>query len=243
MRILENEASGFKRFWFTSGLKKEMGDGSNTFFWFDAWLDGEPLKNRFGRLFSLSMEKEGLVSDFVVVDWKWQWRRNLFQWDRDQLDALQSLIIASGIKSDGVDRWVWMLDSSGAYSVRTTYKQLRAHDAIEEQSVFSKLWNGGVLLKVKVFGWKLFQDRIPSRQNLAWRNVQLQSVLCKGCGEEVESTYHLFFKCKLFSKVWSECLKWWGFMAPLQVCGKEHFCQFSGLLTGPKTHFGIWETI
>jgi hypothetical protein len=33
---------------------KKMGDESYTFFWYDTWLGGVPLCDRFGRLFDLA---------------------------------------------------------------------------------------------------------------------------------------------------------------------------------------------
>lgn len=82
---LEKEELGFRRWWFSTGLKKEMGNISKIYLWSDVWLDGAPLKMRFERLYSVSLDKEGLVSYLVgwregVIDWRWRWRwrRGLF---------------------------------------------------------------------------------------------------------------------------------------------------------------------
>lgn len=84
-----------------------MGNGLNTFF----WIERGPLKMRFEILFLLNLDKMGLVAEIVggrngVIEWKWRWRRGLFQWELDQLRDLQQLISSTGFKGEGVERWV-----------------------------------------------------------------------------------------------------------------------------------------
>ncbi|PNX63110.1 cysteine-rich receptor-like protein kinase, partial [Trifolium pratense] len=43
--------------WFREQVVKRVGDGSDTFFWTDPWVDGIPLCQRFGRLFELAETK------------------------------------------------------------------------------------------------------------------------------------------------------------------------------------------
>lgn len=60
-----------------------------------------------------------------------------------------------------------------------------------------------VPLKVSCLVWRLFQNRLATRDNLSKRGVLDQnSIQCVGdCGRE-ESVSHLFFECPLFSGVW-----------------------------------------
>lgn len=77
IQSLEKEGNGFKQSWFSNAVKRDVENGTRTLFWFDPWLDGGPLVGRFPRLFSLNMEKEGVVADFVcrkneVGDGNWR---------------------------------------------------------------------------------------------------------------------------------------------------------------------------
>lgn len=153
------------------------------------------------------------------------------------------MVKKSRFKGEGVDRWMWKLDSLGVYSVKTAYKGLRSYITNGTDAFFDNLWCGEVPLKIKAFVWKLVQDQIPSLNNLSRRNVNVQSLLCKGCEREVESAAHLFFECEVFSKVWYECMKWWGLMAPMHNDCKTHFWHFSRLLVGSKEQIETWETI
>lgn len=99
---LEGEDSGFKTGWFSSAVRKVVGDGRNTLFWKDPWLEGGPLNLRYQRLFSISMNKSGSVANLItrhdgVCEWNWRWRRRLFQWEKDDLCVLQSLILNDGM--------------------------------------------------------------------------------------------------------------------------------------------------
>lgn len=197
---LEKENSGFRREWFSAAIKRVVGNGTKTQFWTDNWMDdGDCLRVRFSRLFSLSLDKAGNVADIVgwrdgEIEWNWKWRRGMFQWKADQLNDLQVLVEHAGLKGEGTDRWVWKKDPSEQYTVSSAYKWLRLTDISGSEDFYDELWGGKAPLKVKDFVWKLAQDRIPSLQNLVKRKVTLQSIMCRGCEKEVESSVS-FFPC------------------------------------------------
>lgn len=159
------------------------------------------------------------------------------------LNELQVLVEHAGLTGEGTDRWVWKKDPSEQYTVSSAYKWLRLTDISGSEDFYDELWRGKAPLKVKGFVWKLAQDRIPSLQNLVKRTVTLQSILCRGCEKEVESSGHLFFKCELFPLVWRECLRWWGMVAPLQGDCKLHFLQFAGLPGGNSIQKSLWQVV
>lgn len=225
-----------------------MGTGTNSSFWFDPWLDGGPLFRRYARLFTLSMDKLGTIADVVsqtsgVLRWNRRWQRVLFEWEVEQLKDLQQKIVNATLKWEGVDRWVWKKDPSGAYTVRSAYKWIRNSDLSAKEAFHDVLWSCGASLKIKAFVWKLVQDRIPTSQNLIRRGIRVQNGLCKGCNREVETADHLFFRCELFLAVWYECLRWWGIQAPLSGDYELLFFQFLGLLTGSKTQLEMWSLV
>jgi len=62
------------------GLK--IGNGTQTLFWDDKWVDEVPLQVRFSRLFDLSENKLLTVAQMFELGWHeggeaWKWRRNL----------------------------------------------------------------------------------------------------------------------------------------------------------------------
>lgn len=43
--------------WIDDNIGRDIGDGNNTLFWWDPWIDGVVLKNTFSRLFSLKWQR------------------------------------------------------------------------------------------------------------------------------------------------------------------------------------------
>lgn len=82
----------------------------------------------------------------------------------------------------------------------------------EEKGVFQDLWKIPAPSKVVAFGWRVLLNRIPTKVNLALRNVLPVegSLLCVSCGRSEESTLHLFLHCELASVVWRDLMGWLG---------------------------------
>lgn len=99
------------------------------------------------------------------------------------------------------DRWKWGLEESGMFSVKSTYGKLEGmvlrEDlwSVTEKRVFSKIWKSLAPSRVVAFSWKLLYDRIPTKVNLAVRNVlPLEaSRLCALCERVDESLLISFF--------------------------------------------------
>ena len=122
------------------------------------------------------------------------------------------------------DRWKWGLEESGLFSVKSSYAKLEALVLREdlwrvgEKGIFSKLWKSPAPSKVVAFSWKLLDNRIPTRLNLAVRNVlPIFNVLplmdaptsCAFCERVDESSIHLFLHCDVAGKVWKGIMEWW----------------------------------
>jgi hypothetical protein len=81
---------------------------------------------------------------------------------------------------------------------------------IDTSSVAStSLWNKDIPLKVVLFAWRLFRDRLPTKDNLFRRGViDHDSRMCaSGCGY-LENSSHLFLHCRSFGSVWNYIYRW-----------------------------------
>lgn len=86
-------------------------------------------RNRFSRLFDLALFKE--VSVFAMCQigwgqrgeaWRWRWRRGLFVWEEELVEELCLLLQNMTLQVDKEDRWLWRLESSNVFTVRSAYK-------------------------------------------------------------------------------------------------------------------------
>ena len=56
--------------WFTKRVARKVGDGTNTFFWYDRWLGDVPLCRQFSCLFDLAMNKLSTVANMFSLGWE-----------------------------------------------------------------------------------------------------------------------------------------------------------------------------
>lgn len=78
-------------------MERVVGNGANTFFWKHKWIGDECLKNKFSRLFRLSLDKDVKVCEMGVWkdgvwEWVWRWKRPLRDRDLSLLNCLLSAL-------------------------------------------------------------------------------------------------------------------------------------------------------
>ena len=81
---------------------------------------------------------------------------------------------------------------------------------ILESGVDNIRWNKSVPFKINIHSWRLSNNRLPTRINLDARGIDLHSVRCPICDEDVETSQHLFIDCIVASRLWSMIANWWG---------------------------------
>nr|XP_043633690.1 uncharacterized protein LOC122604895 [Erigeron canadensis] len=78
----------------------------------------------------------------------------------------------------------------------------------ESQPEIVFVWNKWAPIKVNFLAWSLWLGRLPSKDNLIFRNVNLQSTSCDICGLDEESPEHVFGSCIITSQVWEAISQW-----------------------------------
>lgn len=106
-----------------------MENGKHIYFWSDAWVGGVSFRERFSRLFELSMSKRVSVFDMFQLGWgengeALKWRQRLFAWEEKQVEELCLLLQNVTLQVDNEDIWLWTLEKSNVYSVRSAYNFL-----------------------------------------------------------------------------------------------------------------------
>jgi hypothetical protein len=124
--LIDNEIPG--KNWFEDSVSRKVGNGLSTPFWTTKWVGVMPLSVAFPRLYSLSIHKDNVIHDFVVVDgvtqsWSFSWRRNLFRWEEDLVGELLVLLESWKISLEE-DSWWWLPSVEGVFSVKSSYMLL-----------------------------------------------------------------------------------------------------------------------
>ncbi|KAF1898005.1 hypothetical protein Lal_00032767 [Lupinus albus] len=102
------------------------------------------------RLFYITYLPNGMISNFGSwVDGKW-------------IAALQT---------NKPDSWEWRHDKSKMFTIRSAYSILTSHDQVlaTPYNDLFLLWKSRAPLKVLSFAWRLFQNRIPTKDALLRR--------------------------------------------------------------------------
>ncbi|GKV40806.1 hypothetical protein SLEP1_g48407 [Rubroshorea leprosula] len=175
------------------GFKWEIGDGSRVAFWDDKWVGDKPLKDLFPRLYALSLTKEGLLKDMDFWSegtWVWdcRWRRSCSGRVGEEEERFREIINRIKVKENKDDSWRWAHSADGVYFVKDAYVFLTPKDYLLAEKWVRIIWCKFAPSKVSVFGWRLFLDRLATKDNLFKRGIALLGgdVSCGLCGEGVE---------------------------------------------------------
>ncbi|KAA3464320.1 reverse transcriptase [Gossypium australe] len=107
------------------------------------------------------------------------------------------------------DLLVWNGESTGEFSMRSSYKLLQQYDptayALHHiyKEFYKKLWRIDILSKIKIFVWKITWNFLATRVNLSLQRLVSNSV-CPRCLHEEETMLHLFRDCPVSQAVWNE---------------------------------------
>ena len=202
--------------WFSTRVVRKVSNGRDTNFWKNRWLGEKTLASAFPRLYSISSQQEAKVCDmWGLENWNLSWRRQPFVWERNLITGLLATLEGS-ILGEEADRWLWLPEDSGVFSVSSSYKVLEnlvileEGVNVEEEGIFSKLWKSPAPSKVVAFSWMALLNRIPTRSNLALRHILApgESRACVLCGIADKTTNHLFLHCDVVSLIWRKVMDW-----------------------------------
>nr|GEV81651.1 RNA-directed DNA polymerase, eukaryota [Tanacetum cinerariifolium] len=111
------------------------------------------------------------------------------------------------ILAPGLDRWTWMANSSGEFSVASVRK-----------IIDNKICSGGehstrrircVPNKINIHAWKVMTGSLATKFDISRRGIDIDSILCVNCGIGVETISHLFFTCYMATHVRQLINRWW----------------------------------
>ena len=136
-----------------------------------------------------------------------------------------SLLLHNIILQDTVpDTWRWLLDPIHGYTVKRAYSFLTSTGDMVDRSNVDDVWHKHIPSKVSLLAWRLFRNRIPTKDNLVHRGVLPSTDMsCVfGCGSS-ESAVHLFIHCSFSGTLWALVSNWLSisFVHPSEL--RHHF--------------------
>ncbi|GJU16143.1 RNA-directed DNA polymerase, eukaryota [Tanacetum coccineum] len=103
----------------------KLGNGEQTIFWEDAWINGNALKILYPRLYALELVKDvSVASKFAQSSMDFSFRRK----PRDGVEQEQYVALLDQVKNITLgpmfDRRIWALENSGEFSVASVRKMI-----------------------------------------------------------------------------------------------------------------------
>ncbi|KAK8659534.1 hypothetical protein V6N13_029734 [Hibiscus sabdariffa] len=102
------------------------------------------------------------------------------------------------------DKLIWIHDRVGVFSLKKVSSLLLHLIGDFIDIVADKLWKVKVPPKIQSFIWLVYLDRVPTKEFLLNRGLQILETLkgCPLCGSGVESSHHLLFACGFANCFW-----------------------------------------
>ncbi|GJU35051.1 RNA-directed DNA polymerase, eukaryota [Tanacetum coccineum] len=147
---------------------------------------------------SMKLAQPGLGDSFRRTS-----RSGVEQAQFDELSALLQNVTVSTIS----DRWNWVLESLGDFSVASVRKAI--DDKLLPEVDSKTRWIKYVPIKVNVHAWKVKTDSLPTRFNISRRGIDIESITCDICDNGVETSSHLFFSCCMVRQIGCIIVHWW----------------------------------
>ncbi|GJY35720.1 RNA-directed DNA polymerase, eukaryota, reverse transcriptase zinc-binding domain protein [Tanacetum coccineum] len=174
-------------------FKMKVGNGRNTSFWHDKWLGGSPLHVTYLRLYRLDLNPHCSVSN-----------RNTSVPQVSSSEVSESSLVrvpSFGRRSrttGPIINWSW------SRPIRS------GHESSELAELMSLLTHFN--LSDEQDSWEFIIDpsrRIPTIINLDMRGIDLDTLRCPVCDNDLESEDHIFAKCCIAVDTWRDVLLWW----------------------------------
>ncbi|KAA3486789.1 reverse transcriptase [Gossypium australe] len=206
------------------GLIWRVGTGVKILVTEDAWIPNYVNIKLMSRVDNLQFNK---VADLID--------RNSREWDRvlivntfpaDVADLILQIPLSLEPHEDFP---AWRGESSGVFSVRSSYKLLQSLDptAYALQNIYRdfyrKLWQIEVPSKIKICIWKISWNYLTNRVNMACRRLA-NSRTYPRCGGRDETMNHYFRECPVTMEMWRALIN-------------------LDLSTGTSMDFGEWITM
>lgn len=180
-----------------------VGDGTSIKIWYSPWLSLTEKEGPMGPAREADMNLT--VSDLFLQgsnEWDEAKIQNMLPHLKEKIKAIKPSL------SGAPDKRVWLGTATGEYTNKSGYKvalKIREREnpivnEMQDIDWFKSVWKLNTSPKVKLFLWKVLHNAIPVGEQLAIRNIAVDT-RCKRCNT-LESINHLFIHCPYARKVW-----------------------------------------
>nr|GEX95226.1 RNA-directed DNA polymerase, eukaryota, reverse transcriptase zinc-binding domain protein [Tanacetum cinerariifolium] len=105
------------------------------------------------------------------------------------------------------DCWEFTSDASRRFSVKGMRSLISSSS--QTASLLATRWNKVLPLKININTWRVLNGRMATRVNLDRKGIDLNSLRCPICNDDIEIKEHVFVHCEIARDTWKDVLRWW----------------------------------
>ncbi|GJY95555.1 RNA-directed DNA polymerase, eukaryota, reverse transcriptase zinc-binding domain protein [Tanacetum coccineum] len=176
---------------------QKLGNGESAQFWDDIWCGNQALKSKFPRIYMLDNDKGCNVSKRLSMhDWSSQVHEEIRRRGSRSHTQFMNLRLLND----------YLVEFSSELMV---LGRLEVHKVAGPNAT---CWNRSIPIKVNVFLWRVMLNKLPTRVNLDRRGIDVDSLICPICHEDVETELDVPF-CANISE-------WFSWLDSLSISNK-----------------------
>ncbi|GJV31473.1 hypothetical protein Tco_1391873 [Tanacetum coccineum] len=153
-----------------------IGDGSSFKFWHDVSFADVRLKDKFNRCFNLDLQQHASIAlKLQNSNFASSFRRRPRSGIKEaQFHELFNMIASVNLSS-AKDHWCWSLVGSGVFLDKSAREEIDKRMLITSPSPTQ--WSKVLHIKINVFLWCMFLDKLPTQTNLYNRGIDIVTPL------------------------------------------------------------------
>ncbi|XP_071712651.1 uncharacterized protein [Rutidosis leptorrhynchoides] len=219
---------------------------SSTLSWSDTWVGNGAQKDRFNRFYRLESNKSALIYERIswvsnVPIFSWCWSRKISGRLHGDIANITNEVSSVVSFAGDRDRWRWDLDSNGELKVIKLTKiitRAACTNSIGHHTLINKL----VQIKIGIIVWRARRKKIPTRVELDKHGLDLGTIRCPICDDDIESIDNALFHCKVAKEVWHRVFNWWSIPFPSTLDASNAF-QGKFLATSSHDVESYWQAV
>ncbi|XP_071687580.1 uncharacterized protein [Rutidosis leptorrhynchoides] len=142
------------------------------------------------------------------LEFSWCWQRQPTGCTATEFSSLCRILSTASLDQNSKDSWSWAFTNNGLFTVK------KLNSIIDEQTMGSTsqlatLHHKLIPKKVEVFIWRMQHKCLPVKMELDKREIDLHSVRCPVCDDDLESLEHALVSCKYALEILDQIHKWW----------------------------------
>ncbi|GJZ45079.1 RNA-directed DNA polymerase, eukaryota, reverse transcriptase zinc-binding domain protein [Tanacetum coccineum] len=123
---------------------------------------------------------------------RWVWNNPLSHAEIEELTIITEPVSHLHLNNE-IDKWVCPFNEAKSFNAKGM--RLYISKANHPSTITQSRWNKYLPSKVNISTWTIKNRRLPTRLNLDKRGVDLHSIRCPICDDDIESENHLFVEC------------------------------------------------